>query len=468
MVATAFFGDLLVIASGLLSAFWIRFQSGWAPPDESVLNLAMRGRRALELVNYTPHFALGAVLLLLLLAYFGLYDFRFLLRYRRAAVLIVKAAVAWCFVYLGAAQVLKLSPDISRGYALIALATCGVGLLLWRWLLYLVARSRSMAERLRQRILFVGWNKEADRMAQSVLEDASHPYEIVGCVPSAQGRYALEPRPDVRRLGDYNHLPDLLESGVDIVVVADLDPVMGEMVSLANLCEKNFVQYKIIPSYFQILVSGLHLETVSGVPILGVERLPLDRFINRFLKRAVDIVGAGVGLLLSAPVIALCGLIVYLESPGPIFYRQVRTGRNGKNFRIIKIRSMRLDAERGTGARWASKDDPRRLRIGKYLREWNLDEVPQFWNVLAGEMSLVGPRPERPELIANFKHEIPHYNARHGSKPGITGWAQVHGLRGDTDLAERIRYDIYYLENWSLLLDFQIMFMTFVSRKNAY
>jgi lipopolysaccharide/colanic/teichoic acid biosynthesis glycosyltransferase len=143
-------------------------------------------------------------------------------------------------------------------------------------------------------------------------------------------------------------------------------------------------------------------------------------------------------------------------------------GRNGQPFNILKIRSMRLDAEAGTGVGWTVKGDPRRLRVGAFIRKWNIDEVPQFWNVLKGEMSLVGPRPERPELIANFKDEIPHYNARHNAKPGITGWAQIKGLRGDTDLKERIRADLYYLENWNILLDFQIMALTFRRQMNAY
>jgi lipopolysaccharide/colanic/teichoic acid biosynthesis glycosyltransferase len=167
------------------------------------------------------------------------------------------------------------------------------------------------------------------------------------------------------------------------------------------------------------------------------------------------------------PIIFVFGTMVYLESPGPIFYRQRRSGRNGKLFDIIKIRSMRPDAEGDGKVGWTVQNDPRRLRIGAFMRKWNIDEVPQFWNVLRGEMSLVGPRPERPELVARFKHDIPHYNARHNAKPGITGWAQIHGLRGNTDLAERINYDVWYMENWSLILDFQIMCMTFFKRQNA-
>ena len=161
-------------------------------------------------------------------------------------------------------------------------------------------------------------------------------------------------------------------------------------------------------------------------------------------------------------------ILIRREGPGPIFFKQIRTGRNGENFPIYKMRSMKVDAERGTGAQWAVENDPRRLKIGATMREWNLDEIPQFWNVLIGDMSLVGPRPERPELIKQFERDIPHYNPRHEVRPGITGWAQVNGLRGNTSLVDRIQYDLYYIENWSLWLDIQIMFLTFFRRKNAY
>jgi len=228
------------------------------------------------------------------------------------------------------------------------------------------------------------------------------------------------------------------------------------------------VQFKVVPSYFSILVSGLHLETLNGIPILGVSRLPLDRLFNRVIKRLFDMIGGIVGMALSVPLIAIFGTLVYLESPGPILYRQRRSGRNGKPFDILKIRSMRLDAEQEGKAGWSTEDDPRRLRVGSLMRKWNIDETPQFWNVLKGEMSLVGPRPERPELIHNFKQEIPHYNARHTVKPGMTGWAQVNGLRGDTDLTERITYDLYYVEHWNLLFDLQTMLLTFLKNKNAH
>jgi exopolysaccharide biosynthesis polyprenyl glycosylphosphotransferase len=215
------------------------------------------------------------------------------------------------------------------------------------------------------------------------------------------------------------------------------------------------------------MLSCLRLQTVSSVPVLGLSYSPLDNPLNALVKQMVDWVGGVVGLLLSAPFIAIFGLLVYLESPGPIIYRQRRLGCRGREFWIYKIRSMKMNAEAGGKVGWTVKDDPRRLRVGGFMRRMNIDELPQFWNVLKGDMSLVGPRPERPELIDVFKEEISHYNARHSIKPGITGWAQVNGFRGDTDLNERIRCDLYYIENWNPLLDFQIMLMTCLRQKNA-
>jgi lipopolysaccharide/colanic/teichoic acid biosynthesis glycosyltransferase len=160
-------------------------------------------------------------------------------------------------------------------------------------------------------------------------------------------------------------------------------------------------------------------------------------------------------------------LLVYLESPGPVFYRQCRLGIKGRPFEMIKIRSMSLNAEKSGTLGWTLKNDPRRLKVGIFMRRWNIDELPQFWNVLKGEMSLVGPRPELPASISNLKPKIIHYNLRHFVKPGLTGWAQVNGLRGDTDVTERIRHDLFYIDNWSLLLDVQTMFLTIFKHKNA-
>jgi exopolysaccharide biosynthesis polyprenyl glycosylphosphotransferase len=330
-------------------------------------------------------------------------------------------------------------------------------------------RRSSLVERLRQRVLFIGWNKEARRVAETFILDRASAYVPAGYLPTAPN---VEPRVNgsvLRTFSSDCDLESLLnEEVVDSVIVADPNLPKDQVMRIANTCELELVSFQIIPSYFKILVSGLHLETMNGIPILGVSRLPLDRWLNLLIKRLLDIVGSLVGLVFSAPVILLFGALVYIESPGPIIYRQRRHGRNGKPFWMFKIRSMHVCAEENGRIGWTKKNDPRCLRVGRFMRRWNIDELPQFWNVLQGEMSLVGPRPERPELVRSFKGQIPHYQPRHRIRPGMTGWAQVNGFRGDTDLTKRIACDLFYLENWTVALDLQIMAMTFLSKNNGY
>ena len=457
LVITSLLCDSFVIVYALVFSFWFRFQT-------SIHELGVPSTMTLR--DYAGYLAFGGITLIFTLTAFGIYERQALLRFRFVSLQIFKAASLWALGFLGFALIFKFQPPISRIFVGLAAVIVPAVLLGWRAIFHGFLGRSAVAMSLRQRILFVGWNEEAERLTSAFKQDPGSAYEVVGCVSSMRARFQRKPKVGV--LGALADLTDVLHrESVDMVVLTDVNGVRGDIVGLANTCEREMVQFKVIPSYFQILVSGLHLETVGGIPVLGVSRLPLDRFVNILLKRAVDVVGAVFGLLISVPLVAVFGALVYAESPGPIFYRQRRLGRNGVDFDILKIRSMKLDAEADGKAGWSTKNDPRCLRIGAFIRKWNIDELPQFLNVLEGEMSLVGPRPERPELIHNFKHEIPHYNARHNAKPGITGWAQVKGLRGDTDLTERINSDLWYLENWSLFLDFQIMLMTFFRNKNA-
>jgi exopolysaccharide biosynthesis polyprenyl glycosylphosphotransferase len=458
ITAAAFLGDTASVLCGLITGFWIRFKSGWITfgVESHVQNLS----------DYYLLFCVG--LLFYYLAFFHLrfYDPRTVFRFRTAALVIAKGTVFWVLTYLGTSLVLKFEQPISRIYAFCSFFCIFGFLLAWRGLLSRILQSEIFARQLRQRILILGWTEDVSRLLRVVEGARTHFYEVLGYVPlpSANGHAGVPP---VAALGNFDSLEALLQQHQpDAVVLADNNLDQAKIIGLINLCEKHFVDFKTIPSYFQIMVSGLHLEYVNGVPMLGVAALPLDRLANRVLKRCVDIVGSIAGLLLSAPIVPICALLIWLESPGPIFYWQIRCGYKGRLFKIAKLRSMRLDAEVG-GARWATKNDPRRLKIGILMRKWNLDELPQFWNVLKGEMTLVGPRPERPELIKKFLDEIPHYNARHFSKPGLTGWAQVNGYRGETSLVERVKCDLFYLENWSVWLDLQIMVQTLFRHENA-
>lgn len=457
-VLVAILFDLVMIVTAEHLAYWLRFHTAFRDYG----NWAN-----MELRQYTSHMMLGSLSLLLAIGWQGIYHRNVLLRNRWIASKIAKAVLIWTLGFLSFSLALKLEPSISRVYVMLNGACALLLLLGWRYLYNEFLHAPSRIKTLQQRTLFVGWNDDAKRLWRTLSEDTAHAFKLVGWVDAstrnAENDTTPENIPFVGYLEDIQRV--IAKHEVDMVIVADLP--RQQMIELANLCERELIQFKLAPSVFRIFVSGLSLETIAGTPVLGVNRLPLDSTLNVITKRAFDIFGSLFGILIGAPIMALFGALVWVESRGPIFYYQRRWGKDGVPFEIIKIRSMKLNAET-EGAQWCTQDDPRRLRVGAFMRKWNIDEIPQFWNVLKGEMSLVGPRPERPELIADFKHEIPHYNARHHAKPGMTGWAQVKGLRGDTDLSERIKCDLWYLENWNLMLDIQIMFLTFVKRENAY
>lgn len=460
LIVLSFLADFAVLCGAMFLAYWLRFETAlryFGVVDERIV-----------LQHYLGHLAIGVITLSVVLANFRLYDPKHLLSFRDTARIIVKSCGLWVVGYLAFSLVLKFNPPISRLYCVLGFANAAALLVGWRWMLYRILRREEYANLLQMRVVFVGWNADCMRAMRRMGDFASRTIAVHGIVRPPNGVLEAEPPAGVRVLGDFEDCRRVVEAGeVDTVLVTDLDMSRGELIELANFCEKEMIEFKLVPTCFQVLLSGLHLETVSGMPVLGISRLPLHSTFNNYLKRGVDVVGSVVALVLSAPVMAFFGALIYLESPGPIFYRQRRLGRNGELFDIFKLRSMKLDAESNGKPGWTVRDDPRVLRIGKFMRSWNIDEIPQFWNVLRGEMSLVGPRPERPELIETFKEEIPHYNARHNIKPGITGWAQVNGFRGDTDLSERVRFDLDYIERWNLFFDFQIMLLTFCQRENA-
>jgi Undecaprenyl-phosphate glucose phosphotransferase len=261
-------------------------------------------------------------------------------------------------------------------------------------------------------------------------------------------------------LGTIAGVPEVCHAeGVDEIYVAlPLDEHV-KMLGVVEFASRECLNVHVVPDLLQFIALRARLENLDGLPIIGINDVPLRGF-NSVLKRLVDI---GLSLVVVA-VGALPGLAVALlikrSSPGPAFYAQERMGLDGKAFTVYKFRSMPVDAEDTTGPIWAREDDPRATRIGRWLRRHDFDELPQFWNVLRGDMSIVGPRPERPFFVEQFKHRIPQYMLRHKVKAGITGWAQVNGWRGNTSLEKRIEFDLYYIENWSLSLDFKIMWLT--------
>jgi exopolysaccharide biosynthesis polyprenyl glycosylphosphotransferase len=311
-----------------------------------------------------------------------------------------------------------------------------------------------------RRVAILGWNDDARELLDELNERPAHPYRIVGFVPLGD---AAAPA-GLRSLGPFAELGEILAAErIDVLIAATLDRPRAELQRATDLCENAYVEWKVIPSEFQIFASGLTLQSIGSIPVLGVEDLAINRLLNRVVKRTIDLVGATVGLVASLPAIAILALLIKRESPGgPVFFGQRRIGSGHRPFTLYKLRSMVPDAAASDDQHQSTRQgDPRLLRIGAFMRRWNLDELPQYWNVLRGHMSLVGPRPERPVHVEQLSAIIPHYLPRHLVKPGMTGWAQVNGLRGQSDLTRRARYDIYYIENWSLWLDLQIMVLTF-------
>ena len=452
-------GDTLVTFVGLALGWWLRYAS-----PLSRLGVPVPGA---TFARYLPLLLVGVALLIGAFAQFGLYDARLLLRRYQSLNAILKGAAFWLVAYLGVSLVLKFDPPISRLFVVYAFV-CVVALLYaWRVLAYTVVTHSPLLGRLRRRAVLLGWSDEARALAAEIARDPAHPYVIAGVVTlsgdtSAFITGAPERPPALGPVSDLESI--LVRDRADLLIATRLDLPRAEIRHIVETCERAYVEWKIVPGAFDIFLSGLRLQTIGRVPVLGVEELAIHRLFNRALKRLCDIVGAAIGLMLSAPVILVLAALIKRESPGgPVLFRQVRVGAGHRAFTLWKLRSMAPGAEATDAERQSTaRNDPRLLRIGGFLRRWNLDELPQFWNILRGDMSLVGPRPERPSHVAQLSESIPHYLPRHLVKPGLTGWAQVNGLRGEGDLALRVQHDIYYIENWSIWLDAQIVLLTLV------
>ena len=441
LAVTAILGDLTMIAVGFALAVLLQFQS-------VLVSSGIEGVPIFSLSNCYKIIIWGSLIVFWGLLRRDLYAYRYLLSPLKTLNKFTSSLTICLLTFIGVSLAINTDPPISRRFIAGALGMIFLSVFSWRLLLSRILQHPRLAVYLCRRLVVIGGGYQA-RQIQKELENTPA-MEFVGWIQVNKPNTI----PDLENycLGSLHELGHLLQRNrVDIAVLTESDSLQREgVLAVVKVCESEHVQFKMVPHFFEILISGLRPDKIGETQVLGIEALPLTGYRSRMLKRTTDIAGALVGLLFSLPLLLVFGTLVYLE------------------FEMIKIRSMRVNAETPGKVQWATPNDQRRLRIGAIMRKWNIDEVPQFWNVLKGEMSLVGPRPERPELIARFKYKIPHYQVRHTCCPGLTGWAQVNGWRGNTDLEERIHHDIWYVENWSFWLDLLIMFKTFCRQKNAY
>jgi Undecaprenyl-phosphate glucose phosphotransferase len=276
----------------------------------------------------------------------------------------------------------------------------------------------------------------------------------------------------IKVIGEIENLLYILpENKLDeIAITLGLDQY-DKLEHIVALCEKSGVHTKFIPDYNNIIPTKPYTEDLLGLPVINIRYVPLTNTFNAMVKRLMDIIGSIVAIGVFSPVMLFAVIAVKLSSPGPLLFKQVRVGRHNQEFLMYKFRSMRVQEPGQEKKGWTVKNDPRVTNVGKFMRKTSIDELPQLFNVLKGDMSLIGPRPERPQFVEKFREEIPRYMVKHQVRPGMTGWAQVNGYRGDTSIRKRIEHDLYYIENWTLGLDFKILVLTVFKgfiNKNAY
>lgn len=319
-------------------------------------------------------------------------------------------------------------------------------------------------------IMLVGYSRAAEEYIDRILENPQWGYKIRGILDDhieAGTEYK-----GIKVLGKIDNLMIILpENRLDEIAITLGLSEYARLEEIVNLCEKSGVHTKFIPDYNQIIPTKPYTEDILGLPVINIRHVPLTNTFYAAMKRVMDIAGAICAIILFSPIMMFSVIMIKLTSPGPLIFKQERVGLHNHTFMMYKFRSMDVQPPEKEKTKWTVKDDPRVTNFGKFMRKTSIDELPQLFNVLKGEMSLVGPRPERPFFVEKFKEEIPRYMIKHQVRPGLTGWAQVNGYRGNTSIRKRIEYDLYYIENWTLGLDVKILFLTIFKgfiNKNAY
>lgn len=434
------FTDGIVILFAMMLAYVLRF----------IIFKGEEGHVTLEI--YISLAIIVIPLYLLIYTGFGLYESFRQKDFSKEFALIIKSNLLGIIILLTCLFVFK-KIDLSRWTLIFFFIINTLGTACKRYIM------RDILKKYRQKgynlkhIILIGAGPLAKNYLNSIYKNKALGFSVLGYISSSRNLKHL------KYLGDYDNIYETLDLfNADEVIVALEAEEFQLLPKVISSCEKSGTKLCVIPFYFKYMPSKPYMDEIDGIPLINMRRIPLDNLLNAIAKRVIDIIGSLILITLSSPIMLIAIIGTKLSSPGPIIFKQERVGLNKLPFTMYKFRSMRVNSIEDKG--WTTFNDPRKTKFGSFIRKFSIDELPQFFNVLKGDMSLVGPRPELPFFVEQFKESIPLYMVKHQVRPGITGWAQVNGLRGDTSIKERIEHDIYYIENWSIIFDIRILFLT--------
>jgi Undecaprenyl-phosphate glucose phosphotransferase len=476
--------DAISIIMSLMIAWYIRFKSGFIVIDSGYLTFKQYLKPVMIAVPI----------------YLGIYNLcNLYIPYRLRSSFdeflgILKANVSGLFIFILGLYIIK-EINYSRYLLLIFCVLSTFLTFVERFAIRIILRKiRAKGYNLKH-ILLIGLSNQTYEFLSRLSSNKQWGYKVAGVLDDNYNDKMITYSSCYQRNNDYEDIYDEVAAvSEDTQVcnimgkISDLESILlrhtideifitlnlneyDKMGSIINICEKQGIRAQVIPGYYKYIPAKPYIEEVDGLPIINLRYIPLDNLINKFLKRVFDIMASTLCIMIFSPVMLLTAIIIKITSPGPVIFKQERVGLERKTFTMYKFRSMKLQKDEDEVYQWTTAYDPRKTAFGNFIRRTSIDELPQLFNVLKGDMSLIGPRPERPHFVEKFKEEIPKYMVKHQVRPGITGWAQVHGWRGDTSISKRIEHDIYYIENWSFLMDIKILWMTLFKgfvNKNAY
>lgn len=453
--------DALVVIVSYLMAWYIRLGSGIWDIDPGV-----------GVISWQTYFsAIGIIIPGYLVLYdaFDMYTPKRTTHQKYEFLNIFKANTVGFVLFIGILYVVKQS-DFSRAMILIFyVINVILETIMRKTVRYTLRTFRSKGYNIKH-ILLVGYSRAAEEYINKIVANPQWGYVVCGILDDTVPIGTMYR--GVKIIGQVDDLQIILpENKLDEIAITLALDDYGRLEEIVNLCEKSGVHTKFIPDYNRVIPSKPYIEDLMGLAVVNIRRVPLTNTLNMLFKRCIDIIGALIAIVLFSPFMLVCVIGIKMTSKGPLIFKQERVGLHNKPFKMYKFRSMEVQEITEESKGWTTRNDPRVTSIGRILRKTSLDETPQFFNVLKGDMSLVGPRPERPQFVEKFKEEIPRYMIKHQVRPGLTGWAQVNGYRGDTSIQKRIEYDLYYIENWTIGFDIKILFLTFFKgfiNKNAY